>query len=109
MDNRDPGKEYAVPKDNPFLTDPSALPEIYAYGLRMPWRCSVDPGDPATGEGAGRVFCPDVGTKVFEEINIIEKGGDYGYPTFEGGTCLVDNQTCSEGCFFLRTHFAHIL
>ena len=97
MDNRDPGKEYAVPLDNPFLTDPSAIPEIYASGLRMPWRCSVDRGDPQTGEGKGRVFCADVGTKLYEEVNIVERGRDYGYPTFEGPMCIADNETCSEG------------
>ena len=98
MDHRDPGKEYAIPPDNPFTTDPSALPEIYASGFRMQWRCSVDLGDPQTGEGAGRVFCPDVGSNIAEEVNIVEKGGDYGYPTFEGDVCRADdNQTCSQG------------
>ena len=72
--NRDPGKEYAIPPDNPFINDPSALPEIYAYGYRMPWRCSVDSGDPITGAGAGQVFCPDPGTKLREEVNLLEKG-----------------------------------
>ena len=65
----------------PTSTTPqaAALPEIYASGIRMPWRCSVDLGDPETGDGAGRVFCPDVGSKIAEEVNIVEKGGDYGY------------------------------
>ena len=97
MDGREPGKEYAIPQDNPFSNDPNALPEIYAYGIRMPWRCSVDTGDPETGAEAGRVFCPDVGSDVVEEVNIIEKGGNYGFRVFEGEVCLVDNQTCNEG------------
>ena len=97
MDNRDPGKEYAIPPDNPFINDPSALPEIYAYGYRMPWRCSVDSGDPITGAGAGQVFCPDVGTNITEEVNLLEKGGNYGFPVFEGDVCRVDNQTCQAG------------
>ena len=97
MDNPDEGRGYAVPPDNPYIDDPSALPEIYASGIRMPWRCSADLGDPETGDGAGRVFCPDVGSKIAEEVNIVEKGGDYGYPTFEGYVCRADNQTCDEG------------
>ena len=98
MDSRDPSKEYAIPQDNPFINDPSALPEIYAYGFAQPWRCSVDTGDPQTGTGAGRVFCGDIGTAGFvEEVNIIHKGGNYGYPAFEGDKCLVDNQACNEG------------
>ena len=98
VDGRDPGREYAIPRDNPFINDPNALPEIYAYGLGQPWRCSVDNGDSQTRTGAGRIFCGDVGSRDFaEEVNIIEKGGNYGYPVFEGEVCLVDNQTCSEG------------
>ena len=94
VDNRDPGKEYAVPPDNPFIGDPNALPEIYSYGWRMPWKCAVDRGDPKTREGAGRVFCTDVGTNVTEEVNLLVKGGNYGRPIFEGDVCLVDKQTC---------------
>ena len=97
VDNRDPDKEYAVPPDNPFIENSNALPEIYSYGWRMPWRCSVDPGDPKTGEGAGRVFCTDVGTNIKEEVNLLVKGGNYGWPIFEGDVCLVDNQTCDAG------------
>ena len=98
MDLRDHGKEYAVPDDNPFVNDPSALPEIYAYGFAQPWKCSVDRGDPGTREGAGRIFCGDIGiADAYEEVNLVVKGGNYGYPIFEGDKCLTDNQTCSAG------------
>ena len=97
VDDRDPGKEYAVPPDNPFIGDPNALPEIYSYGWRLPWRCSVDRGDPKTGEGAGRVSCIDNGGKVKEEVNLLVKGGNFGWPIFQGDVCLVDNQTCNAG------------
>ena len=98
VDNRDPGREYAIPPDNPFVGNPATLPEIYAYGLGQPWRCSVDSGDRDTGAGAGRVFCGDVASyEIAEEVNIMEKGGNYGYPVFEGDVCLVDNNTCNEG------------
>ena len=52
IDNQDPGLEYAIPADNPFLNDPDALPELYAYGLRNPWRVDRDPGDPVTGNNS---------------------------------------------------------
>ena len=44
VDNKDPGKEYAVPPTNPFVGISNVRPEIWAYGLRNPWRCSVDRG-----------------------------------------------------------------
>ena len=43
------------------------------------------------------MFCPDVGTDVFEEVNLLENGGNYGYPLFEGDVCIADNQTCDAG------------
>ena len=49
VNSRDKGKPYAIPKDNPFVGDKSIKPEIYAYGLRNPWRCGIDKGDPKTG------------------------------------------------------------
>ena len=45
VDNQDPGLEYAIPDDNPFIDDVSARPEVYAYGLRNPWRATFDRGD----------------------------------------------------------------
>ena len=95
MNGRDSGKEYAVPPDNPFVGEADARGEIWAYGLRNPWRCSVDRGDPVTGHGAGRLFCGDVGQDGFEEIDIIEKGGNYGWRGFEGNACF-DQNVCSS-------------
>ena len=95
VDNKDPGKEYAVPPTNPFVGYSNVHPEIWAYGFRNPWRCSIDRGDRETGEGAGRVFCGDVGLVRYEEINIIEKGGNYGWRAFEGHTCY-DKNLCSS-------------
>ena len=98
VDRRDPGREYSIPQDNPFVGDPTALPEIFAYGFNRPWRCTVDAGDPETGEGAGRAFCGDYGgADVMEEMNLMVKGGNYGYPVFEGHVCLLDNETCGAG------------
>ncbi|KAH0622676.1 hypothetical protein JD844_025183 [Phrynosoma platyrhinos] len=81
------GKPYRIPPDNPFSSDPKALPEVYAYGVRNMWRCSVDRGDPLTHKGRGRIFCGDVGQNKFEEVDIIVKGGNYGWRAKEGFEC----------------------
>ena len=85
---------YSIPPDNPFADGVGGRPEIYAYGLRNPWRCSVDRGD-ANGVGAGRIFCGDVGQGRFEEIDIIEKGGNYGWRAYEGFACY-DRRLCTN-------------
>ncbi|XP_068089558.1 HHIP-like protein 2 [Hyperolius riggenbachi] len=85
---RAPGKAYGIPKDNPFVSEHRAAPEVYAYGCRNMWRCSVDQGDPATGRGRGRIFCGDVGQSRYEEIDIITKGGNYGWRAKEGPECF---------------------
>ena len=102
VDHRDPGKEYAIPPDNPFVDDPNAHPEIYAYGVRNPWRCSIDRGDRETGEGAGRVFCGDVGQNLYEEVDIIVKGGNYGWNAFEGYNCFDWNLCHNDSCKFYQ-------
>ncbi len=88
MDHQDQGLEYAIPADNPFVGVSGVRPEVYAYGLRNPWRCSVDRGERGTGRGEGRVFCGDVGQGKYEEVDIIEKGGNYGWKAFEGNSCF---------------------
>ena len=66
---------YAIPPSNPFYSatpTPAVRQEIYAYGLRNPWRCSQDIGDrEANFTGKGRIFCGDVGQGSFEEVTII--------------------------------------
>jgi len=78
----DGGHPYAVPEDNPFVDDYQALDEIYAYGLRNAWRCSFDMG------GDRALFCADVGQNSYEEIDIIEAGGNYGWRAKEGSHCF---------------------
>ncbi len=80
VNGKDKGKEYAIPKDNPFVGKKDALPEIWAYGLRNPWRFSFDP---VTGE----LYAGDVGQNAREEINIVKKGGNYGWRVMEGSIC----------------------
>ncbi|KAJ1104981.1 hypothetical protein NDU88_002389 [Pleurodeles waltl] len=95
VDNNNQGPLYRIPLDNPFVNDASARPEIYAYGVRNMWRCSFDRGDPITKEGKGRIFCGDVGQNKFEEIDVIEKGKNYGWRAKEGFSCY-DKKLCSN-------------
>lgn len=106
MDQPDPsrGTSYSIPPDNPFIGQPTTLPEIFAYGLRNPWRCSVDRGDKVTGEGRGRIFCGDVGQNRYEEVDIIVSGGNYGWRAFEGNGCFVSTLCMDNSCkLSLRT------
>lgn len=89
------GPLYRIPPDNPFVNDPSARPEIFAYGVRNMWRCSFDRGDPQTKEGKGRLFCGDVGQNKFEEVDIVEKGKNYGWRAREGFSCY-DKKLCAN-------------
>jgi glucose/arabinose dehydrogenase len=72
------GDPYTVPRDNPFVGNPNYAPEIWALGLRNPWRCSFDMG------GTRELFCGDVGQNSYEEISIISKGANYGWRAKEG-------------------------
>uniref|UniRef100_A0A8C9FLB1 SRCR domain-containing protein n=1 Tax=Pavo cristatus TaxID=9049 RepID=A0A8C9FLB1_PAVCR len=89
----DRGPVYRIPPDNPFVDDPQARPEVYAYGVRNMWRCSFDRGEPDTKEGKGRLFCGDVGQNKYEEIDIVEKGKNYGWRAREGFSCY-DKKLC---------------
>ena len=72
----DHGNLYSIPKDNPFVGK-EGRDEIWCYGLRMPWRISFD-------EKTGELFCGDVGQNLYEEVNLIEKGKNYGWRAMEG-------------------------
>lgn len=76
VNNRDEGKAFAVPADNPFVDTPKALPEIWALGLRNAWRFSFDS---LTGE----IWAGDVGQDRFDEVSIIRRGGNYGWNRYE--------------------------
>ena len=71
------GKLYGIPKDNPFVGMKEARPEVWAYGLRNPWRMSFD-------SQTGELFVGDVGWELWESIHRVEKGGNYGWAAMEG-------------------------
>jgi glucose/arabinose dehydrogenase len=76
---------YRVPSDNPFVGKEGYLPEIWAYGLRNPWRISFDSGDNHS------LFLSDAGQNLWEEVDIITKGGNYGWNIKEGTHCFDPN------------------
>lgn len=85
VDSKSP---YAIPKDNPFATSTTIKPEIWAYGLRNPWRFSFD-------RKTGLLFCADVGQNEWEEIDIIKKGKNYGWRVMEGNHCYEPETNCN--------------
>ena len=82
VDRQENGKPYGIPRDNPFADGKKGLPEIYAYGVRNSWGISFD------RKGKHELFAADVGQSRFEEVNIIVRGGNYGWNIREGTECF---------------------
>ncbi|MFK7821085.1 MAG: PQQ-dependent sugar dehydrogenase [Planctomycetaceae bacterium] len=76
VNGTDGDKNYAIPADNPFVGREGVLPEIYSYGWRNVWRLSFDSAN-------GRLWAADVGQDLWEEVNVVEKGGNYGWSVKE--------------------------
>ncbi|WP_296704664.1 PQQ-dependent sugar dehydrogenase, partial [Algoriphagus sp.] len=82
IDRTEGSKNYAIPSDNPFANNNLGFKEeIYAYGLRNPWRFSFDSAN-------GQLWVGDVGQNKYEEVDIIKKGGNYGWNSMEGFHCF---------------------
>ena len=79
---------YGVPRDNPFVGRAGARGEIWAYGLRNPWRFSFD-------RGTGQLFLADVGQNAWEEVDLVERGQNYGWNVMEGAHCFNPPTDCN--------------
>jgi len=106
VDNASNGKNYAVPSDNPFVSDSNSLDEIWAYGLRNPWKISFD-------SSTGDLFIADVGQNEWEEVNYqssTSSGGEnYGWRLMEGNHCYNPETNCdSEGLKMPILEYAHV-
>lgn len=80
---------YGIPADNPFVGESGTREEIYAYGLRNPWKISFD-------LTTNQLWAADVGQNAREEIDIITKGGDYGWRRKEGTNCYNPSMNCQQ-------------
>lgn len=75
VDHEENGKAYGIPPDNPFVNTPNAMPEIWAFGFRNPWKISFD--------AKGRLWCGDVGWELWEMIHLVQRGGNHGWSAYE--------------------------
>jgi putative heme-binding domain-containing protein len=78
VDHPEAGRPYGIPKDNPFLQTPGARGEVWAYGFRNPWRMSFD-------SRRGDLWVADVGWELWEMVDHVERGGNYGWSITEAG------------------------
>ena len=88
VDSRSGDRAYGIPNDNPLLGT-SAREEQYAWGFRNPWRFSFGP--------EGRLFVADVGQSSYEEVNVVERGGNYGWNVREGAHCFQAEECPTTG------------
>lgn len=82
VDNQSDDMSYGIPADNPFSGMKDILPEIWAYGFRNPWRITFDQG------GDHNLFVSDAGQNLWEEVDLVTKGGNYGWRIREGTHCF---------------------
>lgn len=90
VDRQEGGRPYGIPPDNPFADGRGGRPEIYAYGLRNPWRYGFDP--------KGRLVVADVGQDTYEEVTILGRGENAGWNVREGAHCFPPpDAVCEKG------------
>ena len=88
--NVNSGNPYSIPSDNPFVNGPG-LDEIFAYGFRNPWKFSFDLGN------GDAMLVGDVGQELWEEVSLVQRGGNYGWNVKEGTHCFnTDNNRVSR-------------
>jgi glucose/arabinose dehydrogenase len=87
VNSTSPGRQYAIPADNPFVSG-GGLPEIYAVGFRNPFHFSFD-------HQSGRLLAGDVGQDKFEEVDIVQKGANYGWSIMEATHCFKPATGCN--------------
>ncbi len=87
----DSGDPYGIPADNPFADDPQIGAEQWAWGFRNPYRISFDRG------GDNWLFVGDAGQNLWEEVSVVQSGGNYGWNVLEGSYCFsTDNASSDE-------------
>ncbi len=90
IDAASAGRNYGIPNDNPFVGNTAGYrEEIYAYGLRNPWRFSFD-------STTGKLWVGDVGQDRLEEIDVVNKGQNYGWNIMEGTLCYNPASGCNQ-------------
>jgi glucose/arabinose dehydrogenase len=96
----DRDRPYAIPDNNPFVTG-GGRPEVFALGVRNPWRFSFD-------RYGGMLWLADVGQDKWEEVDLVVAGGNYGWRVMEGTHCYNPNHACSpEGLIFPIAEYGH--
>ncbi|MBM3738388.1 MAG: hypothetical protein FJW39_21610 [Acidobacteria bacterium] len=88
----DPGRNYSIPPDNPFVNTPFARGEIWAYGFRNPWRFTFDPV-------TGQPWVGDVGQDLWEMIELVSRGSNHGWSVREGSHPFHPNRKAGPGPF----------
>lgn len=87
--NASAGEPYRVPADNPFVSRPGARGEVWAYGLRNPWRMAFD-------RATGALWAADVGQNAVEEVDVVRRGDNLGWRLMEGDRCYNPSSNCDR-------------